>query len=83
MLDYANGDSMLTEQQATATIGRLRRNMPRNPDVLQLCEFAEALMVRTPEAKPKSKRAAEGSFDRRAYQRELMRKRRAAAKQSD
>jgi len=55
-------------------VARLRRNFPRNADVLLVCEALErgeqpaAPIVLTSE-----------TFDRRAYQRDYMRKRRAKA----
>jgi hypothetical protein len=49
--------------------------MPRNKDVMDICDTAERSAVTiTPDGKVKPK------FDRTAYQRELMRKRRAAEK---
>jgi uridine kinase len=52
------------------TISRVRRAMPRNGDVMLLCQELERLLVHPETNKPK--------FDRKTYQRELMRKRRAA-----
>lgn len=66
-------------------IARIRRTMPRNVDVMAVCDELEArLMAPAPEPKvveriveklvePPSK----PKFDKRAYQRDLMRKRRA------
>ncbi len=55
-----------------ATIARVRRAMPRNEDVMAICEAAEkSLIVQPAEKKP---------FDKKVYQRELMRKRRAEGK---
>jgi hypothetical protein len=53
-------------------IARVRRAMPRNPDVMLVCSELEARLVTVTatEIKPK--------FDRNAYQREYMRKRRKA-----
>ncbi len=44
--------------------------MPRNDDVMLVCQELERLLVHPATDKPK--------FDRKTYQRELMRKRRAA-----
>jgi hypothetical protein len=54
-------------------IARLKRAFPRNADVLAVCDALE-----TRQAAPIVDQAAEG-FDRRAYQRDYMRKRRAKA----
>ena len=45
------------------TIARVRRAMPRNPEVIRVCELAEQWVV--DRQKPK--------FDKKAYQREYMR----------
>lgn len=52
-------------------IARLRRAQPRNADTMLVCDALEATFVR---AAPK--------FDKVAYQREYMRKRRAVASQA-
>lgn len=57
--------------QLRDAIARLRRAQPRNPDTMLICDAIEATFVR---AAPK--------FDKVAYQREYMRKRRAAASQA-
>ena len=63
----------LTAIEIQPVIARVRRAMPRNADVMAVCDFAADLASRPVElAKPK--------FDKRAYQRELMRKRRAKGK---
>jgi hypothetical protein len=51
-------------------IARIRRAMPRNTDVMDLCDWAEARAVETEPEK----------FDRRSYMRDYMRKRRAEGK---
>jgi hypothetical protein len=48
-------------------IDRVRRAMPRNMDVMAICDRCEEL----------ERVAVKPKFDKRAYQRELMRKRRA------
>jgi hypothetical protein len=52
-----------------AIIARVRRAMPRNQDVMAICDAAEKSLV-----------AVKPRFDKKTYQRELMRKRRAAGK---
>lgn len=57
------------------TIARVRRAMPRNKDVMDVCDALERELVTVaPSGEAKQK------FDRRSYQRELMRKRRAEGK---
>ena len=51
-------------------IARIRRAMPRNTDVMDLCDWAEK---RASDPKPEK-------FDRRSYMREYMRKLRAEGK---
>ena len=58
-----------------ATIDRVRRAMPRNLDVMVLCNFAEGALRR-----PAPDREVSGKFDKRSYQRELMRRRRKEGK---
>ena len=55
-------------------IASVRRAMPRNVDVMALCDALEGLLARPmePVVRPR--------FDKVAYQRELMRRRRAAAR---
>ncbi len=57
-----------------ATVSRVKRAMPRNADVMAICEALERRLIEAPPPAEKPK------FDRRAYQRELMRKRRAGGK---
>lgn len=65
----------MNTNELLAAIGRLRRTMPRNPDVMMVCEAAEKSAVTvSADGKVKPK------FDRNTYQRELMRKRRAEGK---
>jgi len=82
----------LTQAKLLPIIARVRRAMPRNEDVMAICEAAEKLLVMAAEDERDvaiaRERLAEGivgvepkaKFDRRAYQRELMRKRRAEGK---
>lgn len=60
---------MASLTEITKTISRVRRVMPRNDDVMLLCQELERLLTTPATNKPK--------FDRKVYQRELMRKRRA------
>lgn len=60
--------------EALKVISRVRRAMPRNEDVMMLCQELERLIVNPATKKPK--------FDRTTYQRDLMRKRRAEAKKN-
>lgn len=60
----ADGEDLLV------VVARVRRAMPRNPDVMAVCDAAERLSIQ-----PKA--SARVPFDRKAYQREYMRKRRA------
>ena len=55
----------------TQVIDKLRRDMPRNEMVMRVCDELERLR------KPDALFEARHGFDRRAYQREYMRKRRA------
>lgn len=48
-------------------IARIRRAMPRNADVMELCDYAERMVSTSQPEK----------FDRRSYMREYMRKLRA------
>jgi hypothetical protein len=75
-------------------IARVRRAMPRNPDVMLVCDQAEKLYIQSNSVssgsmgtnKPRPSRDLEAqpraigeptiSFDKKAYQREYMRKRR-------
>ena len=64
-----------------AVIGRVRRAMPRNADVMALCDAAERLAVARPPLPdlPTAmavKETRTTTFDKKAYQREYMRKRR-------
>jgi hypothetical protein len=61
-----------------ATVARVRRAMPRNSDVMRICEIAEeAITVRR--IVQATELVAVTKFDKKAYQREYMRKRRAKA----
>ena len=68
-------------------IDRLRRSQPRNPDTMAVCDkllelisqpIAPACLPETLAAIPPS--GGRPPFDRKTYQRELMRRRRALAK---
>ena len=60
----------LTDAEIQPVIARVRRAMPRNMDVMAICDFADELAMR--QTRPK--------FDKRAYQRAWMRRHRAALK---
>lgn len=67
-------------------IGRVRRAMPRNADVMLICDELEKILARSSavEQRPLTPKVvgsnptapAKPKFDKRSYQRELMRKRR-------
>jgi hypothetical protein len=71
------------------TIGRIRRAMPRNADVMEICDALEASLSKPTEYRhievgyaisgPVGERVGNmyEKFDKRAYQRNYMRKRRA------
>lgn len=61
----------LTSTELSQIIARVKQAMPRNADVMAICEALEGMLLKLDN---KSK------FDRTAYQRELMRKRRAEGK---
>jgi hypothetical protein len=60
------------------TIARVRRAMPRNADVMTLCEALEERIRH--QSNPRPWRKPDGTWDRNAYMRDLMRKIRAADK---
>ena len=76
------------------TIGRLRRSQPRNPDTMEVCDELEKRIIEASRVEgssvaerrsPKpdaagSNPAPSASFDKRAYQREYMKKKRAEKK---
>ena len=74
----------MTDTELIQSIERLRRAQPRNVDTLAVCEALQAeIVARRAATTPtvlRRKRAPKGTFDRNAYQRELMRKRRAEGK---
>jgi hypothetical protein len=80
----------MNSNELFAVIGRLRRAMPRNEDVLALCAAAEKMAIgKSPLSfDDKATLKPEGSpiehvgdkFDKKIYQREYMRKRRAEGK---
>lgn len=53
-----------------ATIARVRRAMPRNADVMAVCDAAEQAQVTR-------LKAPNGTFDKKSYMRDYMRRRRA------
>jgi len=59
-----------------ATIGRLRRTMLRNGDVLEVCGALEKLLTQASSPAPKTTTIGPG-FDRTSYQRDYMRRYRA------
>jgi hypothetical protein len=68
--------SSLTPIEVTKLIERVRR-ATRNADVMAVCDALESL-IQKPVAEIVNERQA--TFDRKAYQRDLMRKRRAEGK---
>lgn len=62
----------MTPTEVHQTISRLRRDMPRNKLAMDLCDAAEEMLLASA---PKGEVA---KFDKKAYQREYMRKRRKA-----
>jgi hypothetical protein len=69
------------DKELLKTISRLRRAMPRNEDVMALCDALEARLLKSDEPTIKADDEAapinRPKFDKTAYQREYMRKRRA------
>lgn len=64
-------------------IGRLKRSQPRNEDTMAVCSALEAYLYRPPAELPRTVQTeAAGGFDKKAYQRDYMRKRRAMEKAS-
>lgn len=69
-------------------IGRLRRAQPRNPDTMTVCDRLEQLLacgeavtqLAVNEPTVGSNPTGSAKFDKKTYQRDLMRKRRAAGK---
>lgn len=72
----------MTLTELTQTIARVRRAMPRNADVMAICEALEAHLKPAVEitAGLPATPAEKAPFDKKTYQRELMRKRRAQKK---
>jgi len=71
------------DQELMVTIARVKR-ATTNPDVLAVCEALEGLLVRAVAAVPAKKDSPwrnpeTGKFDKRAWQREYMRKYRKSA----
>ena len=72
----------MTAPELRATIERLRRST-RNADVLDICDALEARLATEaldPQSNPPLDKANKPPFDKKTYQRDLMRKRRAAEK---
>jgi hypothetical protein len=68
-----------------AVVARLRRAQPRNADTMLVCDELERSLLRvsTAPANNVSKPAkAPANTDRKAYMRDLMRKKRAAAREA-
>ncbi|MDB5584882.1 MAG: hypothetical protein JWR80_10058 [Bradyrhizobium sp.] len=65
-------------QDLIAAIGRLAREMPRNPAVIEVQETLKAALAS--HSNTLDNQANKPPFDKKAYQRELMKKRRAAEK---
>lgn len=61
-------------------IARLRHNFSRNVDVMELCDEAERMKrsVGAPLATPDDEKLDKPTFDKKAYMREYMRKKRQA-----
>jgi hypothetical protein len=64
----------MQSNELLAIIAKVRRAMPRNADVMIVCDAAEQFVVKIVASQLKPR------FDRKTYQRELMRKRRAEGK---
>ena len=60
----------MQSNELISIIARVRRAMPRNADVMAICDAAEQSTITIVNGKPR--------FDRKAYQRDYMRKRRQA-----
>ena len=69
-------------EKVREAIGRLRRNQPRNPDTLLVCEDweAQAAEIRALREQIGQPQQPKPKFDKTAYQRKLMRERRAKSK---
>ena len=70
----------LTLTELMQVISRVRRAMPRNADVMIICEALEAHLTPAAELTAILPSMEKVPFDKKAYQRELMRKRRAEGK---
>ena len=75
----------MTDPELRAVIEKLRR-ATRNTDVLDICDALEARLAMAALApqsnQPLDKPLAKAPFDKKTYQRDLMRKRRAAEKRA-
>lgn len=72
----------MTDTELRAVIARLRRST-RNADVLDICDALEARLATAalaPQSNPLDKPLDKAPFDKKTYQRDLMRKRRAEEK---
>ena len=68
----------MASQGLIAAIGRLVREMPRNPAVIEVEQELKAELAS--QSNTLDKQANKAPFDKKAYQRDLMRKRRADEK---
>lgn len=69
----------MTPTESMQAIAKLRRDMPRNKMVMDVCDAFEDMLVRD-HITAQGEAEEQAKFDRVAYQREYMRKRRAADK---
>lgn len=72
----------MTDSELRAVIERLRRST-RNTDVLDICDALEARLATqalAPQSNTLDKPSNKAPFDKKTYQRDLMRKRRAEDK---
>jgi hypothetical protein len=75
----AKEKGLMASQDLIAAVARLVRNMPRNPDVIAVDEALKAELANAAN-RPVANAANKPRRDRNKYQRDLMRKRRAAVK---
>ena len=69
-------------EKVREAVARLRRNQPRNPDTLLVCDdrVAQAAEIRALQNQIGLPQQPKPKFDKTAYQRDLMRERRAKSK---
>lgn len=81
----------MDKQELIKAIARIRRNMPRNADVMEVCDYAESRLTELPlvitpladgcvEIKQVMRPDTSVKFDKTVYMRNYMRKLRAAKK---